>query len=171
MVTSQELLATCTQLVNQGTTELYLAMSTPGGEVSAGLTAYNLLRALPCRVITHNTGNIDSIGNAVFLAGEERLANPHATFMFHGVGFDVISPVRFEEKNLREGLDSILADQKRIADILRERTSIDAGEAGELFREARTKDTDYALSRGIIGCIEPLQIPSGASIITMVFHR
>jgi hypothetical protein len=56
-------------------------------------------------------GNIDSIGNAIFLAGKTRKACTHSTFMFHGVGFDIHQ--RLEEKNLREGLDSILATQRR----------------------------------------------------------
>jgi hypothetical protein len=31
---------------------------------------------------------VDLIGNDTCLAGEHRLARPHSTFMFHGVGFD-----------------------------------------------------------------------------------
>ena len=67
-----------------------------------GLNLYNVLRALPTKLITHNVGNVDSIGNAIFLAGVERYACPHSTFMFHGVGFDAPANSRFEEKNLRE---------------------------------------------------------------------
>jgi len=87
--------------------------------------------------------------------------------MFHGVGF-FAQNMSFEAKNLRERLDSILADQKRIGEILQERTKISAGEAGELFREARTKDSTYALGVEIISAIEDVSIPQGAPIITIV---
>ena len=38
----------------------------------SGMTLYNTLRAMPFELITHNVGNVDSIGNAVFLAGDLR---------------------------------------------------------------------------------------------------
>lgn len=165
--TSQNLIATCTQLVGQGFDEIYLLLSTPGGHVMSGLTIYNMLRALPCRVITHNVGNIDSIGNAIFLAGAERYACPHSTFMFHGVGIGMAN-VTLEEKNTREALDGILADQKRIGDILQQHTNLTADEASKLFTEARTKDADAALAAGIISEIKDAAIPQGAPIFSLV---
>lgn len=167
MATTQQLMATCTQLTGQGFKEIYLLLSTPGGQVMAGLTAYNVLRGLPAKILTHNVGNIDSIGNAIFLAGEERIACPHSTFMFHGAGADVQN-ARMEEKNLREMLDSILADQVRIGTIIQERTTIDADEARELFREARTKDANFALAKGIVTKIEDVKIAPGAPIVSLV---
>jgi ATP-dependent protease ClpP protease subunit len=164
---AQHFMATCSQLVQQKRTELYLLLSTPGGNVMSGLTVYNVLRALPCRIITHNVGNIDSIGNAIFLTGEERYACPHSTFTFHGVGLD-INNMRFEEKNTRGALQSILADQKRIGDIIQERTKIGADEAGELFREARTKNAKEAHTSGIVHAVQDVVIPPGAPIFSLV---
>ena len=63
-------------------------LSTPGGSVMNGLNLYNVLRGLPITLTTHNVGNVDSIGNAIFLAGQIRYACPHSTFMFHGVAFN-----------------------------------------------------------------------------------
>ena len=168
MKSSQQLISACSQLVQTGATELYLALSTPGGQVMAGLAIYNMLRALPAEVITHNVGNIDSIGNAIFLAGARRIACPHSTFMFHGVGFDLPSNTRVEEKWLRERLDGLIADQVRIGQIIVDRTTINAREARKLFREARTKNADEALARGIVHEIAQLSIPRGAPIISLV---
>ena len=117
----------------------------------------------------HNMGNVDSIWNAIFLAGERRLACPHSTFMFHGVGFDITNQ-RLEEKSLRESLDSILSDQKRIGAVISDRTSITPDEARELFREASTKDSDFALQKGIVHEVADLQIPSGTPVLTLVFN-
>jgi ATP-dependent protease ClpP protease subunit len=167
MNTSQRFIAAAAQLVQQGTTELYVAISTPGGQVSAGITMYNVLRGLPAKIITHNLGNIDSIGNAIFLAGEERHACAHSTFMFHGVGIDATN-VRLEEKILNETLHSLLADQKRIGDIIQDRTNLGSNDVEELFREARTKDAEAALRAGIVHQITQLAIPPGAPIISLV---
>ena len=165
--TAQQLIAACTQLVAQGHDELYLLLSTPGGQVMSGLTIYNVLMGLPVKVITHNVGNIDSIGNAIFLAGHERYACENTTFMFHGVGLSVQN-MTFEEKNTREALDSILADQKRIASIIQSRTNINTSKARKLFREARTKDAQAALAAGIIHSIEAVNIPAGAPVFSLV---
>jgi ATP-dependent protease ClpP protease subunit len=165
--TSQKFIATIGQLINQGATSIELLLSTPGGEVAAGLTMYNFIRSLPIPVNTHNIGNVDSIGNAVFLAGTVRKACKHSTFMFHGVGV-FVQNMSLEEKNLRQHMDTVLADQKRIGDILQERTKISDGEAGELFREAKTKDADYALSVAIVSSIEDASIPEGANIVTII---
>ena len=167
-VTAQHFMATCANLLNQGNNELYLCLSTPGGEVASGITIYNFLRGLPIKVITHNIGNIDSIGNAIFLAGEMRRASQHSTFMFHGVGFDIKSQMRIEEKNLREMMDAMSADHKRMADIIADRTTLSFDEARQLFTEARTKNADDALNAGVVHEVADLAIPPGAPVTTLV---
>lgn len=43
-----------------------------------GMNLYNVLRPIPFLLVTHNVGNVDSIGNAIFLAGE-RPRRPRAS--------------------------------------------------------------------------------------------
>jgi ATP-dependent protease ClpP protease subunit len=137
-----------------------------------GINLYNFLLGLPIELVTHNVGNVDSIGNAIFLAGAKRYACPHSTFMFHGVGFDIANQtIRFEEKNLREKLDAIMSDQKRIGSIITERTNIGEDAVGTLFRDAQTKDATYAVGAGIIHEIKNVQIPVGCPVISLVFKR
>lgn len=151
--------------------DVYLLMSTPGGSVMNGMNLYNVLKAMPFKLTTHNVGNVDSIGNAIFLAGDSRYAAPHSTFMFHGVGFDVPAGARFEEKLLRERLAGIMADQKRIGAIIEERTQLTPEQVEGLFREASTKDATYAASVGIVDEIRDVEIPPGAPILSLVFQR
>jgi ATP-dependent protease ClpP protease subunit len=169
--TAESLTAAMSKLASEGVEEVYLALSTPGGSVMHGLTLYTVLRAMPFRLTTHNAGSVNSIGNAVFLAGETRYASPHATFMFHGVGFDAQQGLRLEEKFLRERLEGILADQTRIGAIIQERTQLTAEQVEGLFREAQTKDAAYAASTGIVDEVRDLQIPQGATIVSLVFQR
>ena len=169
--TTKSLIALCSNQVNQGVKEIYLMLSTPGGAVMNGLNLYNILRAFPVKLITHNVGNVNSIGNAVFLAGAERYACHHSTFMFHGVGVNVPNATHLEEKNLRERLQSVLADQKRIGSIIGERTELKKGEIRGLFKEARTKDADYARRVGIVHDIRDAEVPEGAPVFALVFQR
>lgn len=169
--TAESLLALCANLANQGTQVVYLMLSTLGGSVVHGLNLYNVLRAFPFKLITHNVGSVNSIGNVIFLAGEERYACSNSTFMFHGVGFDVTQAVRFEEKTLKERLDAIQADQKRIGAIISERTKLGTEEIERLFLQASTKDPGYAKTTGIIDDVRDVEIPTGAPVFQLVFER
>jgi ATP-dependent Clp protease, protease subunit len=170
--TTETLLRTCTDLANKGVSTVYMLLSTPGGSVMNGLAVYNVLRGMPFKLVTHNVGSVNSIGNVIFLAGEERYCCPNANFMFHGVGFDGQAGMRFEEKLLRERLDGIRADQKRIAEVIEQRaTFADASEIEGLFLEAVTKDPGYAKAKGIIHDIADVQIPPGSPILQLVFQR
>lgn len=169
--TTESLINVMANCANQRVPSVYLLLSTPGGQVMCGMNLYNMLRAMPFELTTHNVGNVDSIGNAVFLAGSKRRACPHSTFMFHGVGFDLSAGSRLEEKACREALGGILSDQKRIGSIITERTNIDTESADKLFREAQTKDADFALSSGIVHEIVDAQVPAGAPLVSLVFER
>ena len=170
--TSEGLLNACTTLSNKGTKTIYLLLDTPGGQVDNGIAVYNVLRALPAKLITHNVGSVNSIGNVVFLAGEERYANPGATFMFHGVGAIAKKDMRLEERNLIEQLDNVRAGQKKIGRIIEERGSFSDGkEIEDLFLQAATKDAQYAKDRGIIHEIREAKVPSGVPILQLVFKR
>jgi ATP-dependent protease ClpP protease subunit len=77
--TAQNFMTVIGQKMAAGIDDFYILFSTPGGEVPSGMTVYNFLRAIPATVTMHNIGNVDSIGNAIFLAANTRLACPHST--------------------------------------------------------------------------------------------
>lgn len=169
--TTESLIAVMADCANEGVQEVYLMLSTPGGTVMNGMNLYNILRAMPFKLTTHNVGNVDSIGNAVFLAGSTRYASPHSTFMFHGVGFNASPGQRFEEQDLHEKLDGLLADQRRIGAIIADHTSLGTRAVAALFRRAQTKDATYAVSCGIVHEVRDVQIPAGSPVISLVFQR
>ena len=169
--TAQALLGVCSGLANNGVEKVHLALSTLGGEVAAGFNLYEMLRAMPYELLTYNMGSVNSIGNVVFLAGERRYATRNATFMFHGVGFDVDGKMRMEEKFLRERLDSIGADHERIAAVIRERADFpDDEDVSDLFLEAATMNATQALNRGIVHEIRGLDLSQGVTVTQLVFQ-
>lgn len=166
--TAQHLLGATFNQLQHGATEIVYMISTPGGSVSSGITIYNAIKGLPVLVTMHNIGNIDSIGNSIFLAGTKRYACPHSTFMFHGVGFDVGNQ-RLERKNLEEYLSGLRSDEARIGSIIADETSLKSEEINSLFIQASTKDANFALECGIIHEIRPLALPQGAPVLQLVF--
>jgi len=160
----ETLLGACTELCNKNVKKVWLLLSSPGGSVDNAIAAYNVLRGMPFELTTQNIGTVESMANVLFLAGDRRYACPTSSFMFHGVGFNVSAHMRFEMKHLRERIDSVDADQRKIASVLADRTSIPPAEIERLFVEAVTRDSQYALDYGIVEEIRPVEIPSGASI-------
>jgi hypothetical protein len=75
------------------------------------------------------------------------------------------------EGNLRERLESILADQNRIGAIIADRTNLEPEAIKPLFREATTKDATYAIGAGIVHEVKDVEIPVGAPVIALVFQR
>ena len=169
--TTESLIGVMANCANLKVQKVYLLLSTPGGSVMNGINLYNVLKGMPFELITHNTGNVNSVGNMVFLAGNERYATANATFMFHGVGFNVSQNQRFEEKNLRERLNGIMNDQKSIGGIISQRTNLSEREIADLFREAQTKDASYAINKGIIHKIRDVQLTPGCPVVSLVFKR
>ncbi len=169
--TTENLLAFCANKLNEGTDEFYIMLSTPGGSVMHGLNIYNVLRALPAKIVMHNVGNVDSIGNVIFCAGEERYACPTSTFMFHGVGQDVVANSRLEEKILAEKLSSIRSDQKRISQVLAEHSALSIRQLNGMFRQGVTKDPEFAKSVDIVHDIKDVSLPAGAPVFQLVFKR
>jgi ATP-dependent protease ClpP protease subunit len=112
----------------------------------------------------------DSIANAVFLAGNERYASPASTFMFHGVGFDGDASERLEEKNLKEKIDTVLSDHRRISEIISTRTQnrLTVRSGMNLFKEQRTRNAQWALDRGIVMAIRDFVLPAGANVQILV---
>jgi ATP-dependent protease ClpP protease subunit len=91
--------------------------------------------------------------------------------MFHGVGFDVTSPTRFEEKVLRERIQGIEASQTGMASLIAERTELGLDAVRAMFLEAVTLDAEKAKAKGIVDTIKGVDIPNGASIAQLVFQR
>ena len=169
--TTESLIAVMSRAAMQRVKQVHLALSTPGGQVREGMNLYNILRGMPFDLATHNIGSVDSIGNAVFLAGKSRYATANSTFMFHGVGFTITQATRLEEQDVRDRLDSILADQKRIGTVIADNSNLNPRQVAALFRTQQTKDVSWAVEKGIVHAVRDLSIPLGSPIVSLVFQR
>lgn len=168
--TAQQLAGHLGKFHNENVEHLVLALNTPGGSVDHGLMIYQLLRGLSFRLTTFNIGAVNSIGNAIFLAGDERLAVPEGSFLFHGVGLDLNGKMRLEQKNLNEHLQTISIGQKKIADVVCSRTSIEPEEMDRMFLGQETHDTEFALNKGIINDVREFKVPAGVPFYQLVFN-
>lgn len=141
--------------------EFTVLINSGGGQVAAGIDAYNLIRALPFKVTMHNIGQVNSVANVIFLAGQSRKASSVSSFLFHSVGIDIKAQTRLDERIARERLDGIRRDNNSLATIIAARSKLKVNQVSELFREQHVKDTKWALANGFIQNIEDPKIPKG----------
>jgi ATP-dependent protease ClpP protease subunit len=90
--------------------------------------------------------------------------------MFHGAGYDLAAGTHLKVQNLKEHMNALIADEARMADIISSRSKLDINQATELFREARTKNANDALSAGLVDTVADVQMPPGAKVVTIVVN-
>jgi len=117
-VTINALLNAINQKMKEGQRDFILLISSPGGSVFHGLSAYNYLRGLPANITTHNFGSVDSIGVVLYCGGKTRLSVPQARFLLHGVSANFPQNESLEEKQLDERLKGLKIDIENIAKVV-----------------------------------------------------
>jgi ATP-dependent Clp protease protease subunit len=161
--TTQNLLNIVHNSVAQKITEFHLLISSNGGDIMQGVNLYNVLRAMPFHLTTHNVGNVDSIANAIYLAGDERHACPSATFMFHGVAFNGTG-MNIDITIAKERLKALQSDENRLVGIVADRSGMSAQKVRRLYKGMRTMTATEAQSNGLVDSIAELVVPPNAQV-------
>ena len=47
---------------------IQINIASPGGSVAVGMILHNYLKSLPCKLVMHNVGSVDSIATIIFLS-------------------------------------------------------------------------------------------------------
>ncbi len=151
----------------QGAKSLTLLISSPGGDVFQGLTAYNYLKGLPLDITSQNFGSLDSIGTVLFCAGTHRLCVPQARFLLHGVMANFTGPASLEERQLEERLKGLQIDMGSIARIVADAVGKDPSNILSDMRGKMTLLADQAVQYGLVHEIKSELVEPGAEIIAI----
>lgn len=153
--------------MKQGATKMGLLISTPGGDVFQGLSAYNFLRGIPLEIVTHNFGSADSIGVVLFCAGTQRLSVPHARFLLHGVQCRFPQPMSLEEKQLEEKLKGLQIDMGNIARVIADTVKKDKQQIVDDMLNRTTLYPEEAIEYGLVHEIRSELFEPGAQVISI----
>jgi ATP-dependent Clp protease protease subunit len=153
--------------LSQGAKRMGLLISTPGGDVFQGLSAYNYLKGVPLEIVTQNFGSVDSIGVVLFCAGSRRLCVPNARFLLHGVMANFAGPTSLEEKQLEERLKALQLDMGAIARIIANSTGKDPQTIVNDMRSRTTLLAEQALEYGLVHEVKPELYEAGAEVISI----
>jgi len=169
-VTINALMDAIDQKMKQGATEFIILISSPGGSVLHGLSAYNYLKGLPVAVTTHNFGSVDSIGVVLFCGGSKRLSVPQARFLLHGVSASFQNE-RLEEKQLEERLKALRIDIENIAKVIAANTGKALQDVINAMLERTTLNPDEAKAWGLVHEIKSELFEAGSELISIQYQQ
>jgi ATP-dependent Clp protease protease subunit len=169
-VTINALMNAVDQNMKQGATQFIILISSPGGSVFHGLSAYNYLKGLPATITTHNFGSVDSIGVVLFCGGSRRLSVPQARFLLHGVSASFQNE-RLEEKQLEERLKGLRIDIENIAKVIAANTGKTVQEVTNAMLERTTLNSDEAKAWGLVHDIRSELFEAGSEVISIQYQE
>lgn len=165
--TVNALMSAVDQKMKQGAKEFIILISSPGGSVIHGLSAYNYLKGLPVSITTHNFGSVDSIGIVIYCAGSTRLSVPQARFLFHGVNVQFRGEQNLDEKLLEERLKGLRIDVENIAKVIAANTGKSAQDVTDAMLERTTLNPEEAQSWGLVHEIRSKLFEEGSEVIAI----
>ncbi|MGA2001191.1 MAG: ATP-dependent Clp protease proteolytic subunit [Terriglobales bacterium] len=155
-----------TKACNAGA-DIYLIMSSGGGNVFEGLSIAAFMKTLPVKITTHNVGQTDSIANVIFAAGAVRYANRNSSFLFHGVSMH-FERQDFIESQLEEQYLGVKRLRENIADAFAAYAGLSLADTQALMISGATILTaQEALSKAIVNEIRDAAIPPGSQVIAI----
>lgn len=170
-VTINALMDAIDQRMKQGITNFVILISSPGGSVFHGLSAYNYLKGIPAKITTHNFGSVDSIGVILYCGGSKRLSVPQARFLLHGVRANFPQRVSLEEKQLEERLKGLRIDIENIAKVVAANTGKSIKEVTNAMLERTTLNPEEAQAWGLVHEIKSELFEAGSEVISIQFQQ
>lgn len=169
-ITISALMNAIDQKMKEGASEFLILISSPGGSVFHGLSAYNYLKGLPVNIITHNFGSVDSIGVILYCGGSKRFSVPQARFLLHGVSAGFQNE-RLEEKQLEERLKGLKIDMENIAKVVAANTGKSVQDVTNAMLDRTTLNPDEAKAWGLVHEIKSQLFELGSEVIAIQYQE
>lgn len=150
----------------KGEHELVLLISSSGGQVFWGLSAFNYLKGCGLKITTHNLGTVDSIAVPIFCSGTVRLSTPQAGFLIHGVSWGFAAGF-LEGPQLEEVLKRLKADSDNIANVIAETTGKAVSEIEQAMVTRTMLRPEQAKEWGLVQEIKAALFEAGATVISI----
>lgn len=151
--------------IKSGIDHFYIALSTTGGNVNAGLLMANYIKSLPVKFTMHNVSLVASIGIPIYASATHRVTNLLSSFVFHGSG--QMCSDRLDENRLTDLLQSTQESNNMIARAISTNTDMEFDAARELLRGEISKSAQWAKENGICHEISDFKLPPDEQLINL----
>lgn len=140
------------QKESEGIDKVGIILNTYGGDVSAAISLFDTIKSLQLQVDTLNAGFCESAGVIIFMAGENRYAYPHATFLLHEVKLEGCHNISLNDSI--EALQKLSYSKNAFIEIVRDalyNNGLSSEKLVNMFTGANSDsrfNTEFAISTG-----------------------
>lgn len=159
-IATMRLMSAVAAATQQGAKSITLCISSIGGTPEQAFYAYELLKAYPIPITTHNVGAVHSAAMPLFLSGSKRFAVPNATFVMHKTVHTPPPGSSYGQDHLDYSAELINADDDRSIEIVVERTKQPIEDVRPWFSGQELRTNEFALKHGFIEKVMPVQFPA-----------
>lgn len=168
----KEFISTCNKAIQDHSPKrLHILFSSPGGDINLAFILLSFLKAIPVKIIMHGSGNIDSCGINVFLAGEQRFAVTGTTFLLHGATRHFGKNDSFTVEKLYSEFISLQKDQEKVTANILANTAYSEEELKNNLMLGLTLDTEQAKNKGIISEIKDITMDKDTPFLQVNIHE
>lgn len=163
----KRLMSAVEEKLAQGVERFIILLSSPGGNVFHGLSAYNFLKGIPAEVTTHNFGSVDSMGAVIYCAGSKRYCVPHARFLLHAPSAVFSQPTNLEEQQLEERVKGLKLDIENIAGVIAANTGKTEEQVYKDMLDRTALNPEGAIKYGLVHEIKEELFEQGSELISI----
>ena len=164
-VTVPKLINIVQEKFNAGIRKFVILISSGGGNVFYGLSAYNFLKGLPAEIIMHNFGSIDSSAGVIYCAGDKRYSVPEGRFLIHPVTWTYYGTVSLPEDQMEENIKSLRQDTENIASVIAKNTGNTKEKVLDDMSKRTNLDPEEAKKYGFVHEIKNDLVPDNVTIL------
>ncbi len=141
-------------LVNYPEEELYLIVTGAGGPTGAALSFYDSVRSiLHASITTIASGDVDSSGILVFLAGHKRYVTKHTTLLLHLSGRTFDSGKRYTAEEIDAIVNEDRIKDKQYASVIAEHSNLREQQVMKMMRSHTLLTPDKLIKYGLAEAI------------------
>jgi len=153
--------------LKEGTRRFVLLISSPGGSVFAGLTAYHYLRGIPAEIVTHNFGEVDSIATVIYCAGATRYSVPQGRFLLHPIAANFAAGIPFDTGIINEQLKLMQQQSASIASVISETVKKPLPDVETIITGRTTYSATDAQKFGLVTAIRSELFDEGSDLVSI----
>lgn len=154
----------------KGNRRITVLISSGGGDTTAALAAYNILRHLSnVELTTFNIGNVDSAAMLLYCAGSKRysLPGPGTRFLIHGNSATFQAGVPMDANLVDSQLQQLNSLNQMVAQVLSEVTKNKRAEIDLAIHSQTILTPEQAKEWGIVDDIKPNFMEPGATFLAV----
>lgn len=155
------------QKLQQGIDKFTILISSSGGSVFHGLSAYNYLKGIPAEITTHNFGSINSSASVIFCSGDKRYSVPHGNFLMHPVRSNFPKGASLGLDDVEERIRRMKLDSENIAGVISSATGKSEDEVLNLMKKRTNLNPEQAKEFGFINEIKEELFEPHSEIISI----